>query len=257
MIRKVLLLLFAVMVVGCGGKSSPTPTEPTPKATAVETGNPYYPMRSGTAQVFTVNTMSAAHWDAATHEVVTDTLDPLPNPHGAYLILRYDVGTCAVFGDKVFHFAEWNFQQTTTPNSGAIVRQRMLGDVETTASNGIPYIGEQIEGTSTTQSVPEPLITMQPVAGEEMHERSTVGRSCDEPAGILEANFLLDYYTVRHWESWRGYADVWQTSLVENHPSGMVVYYTYFFSRNVGLIGFTCWTAQPNHYSCGNEYLPN
>lgn len=251
-------LLALVLITGCGGSPRDVAFHPSlpqqQESAPATTGHPYYPLTEGTYAAYSIRQIARAHFDYTAYEIIVDEYRQEPSPHGSHLIMQYSQGSaCVAAKVQPYYMIEWAFTNSSAPLSSPIKIPQTLGDVKAVSSSGIPYIGEAVQADWGTEDHPEPLITMNPVAGERIFELTTV-RSCADANVIREEDFGLEYTTVRHHETWQGFSDVWQTSLIELHQGAQPIYYNFFFARNIGLVGFSCWTISPDYLSCGNEY---
>jgi len=106
--------------------------------------------------------------------------------------------------------------------------------------NGVekPYFGEinavQSEGKydAIYEWPPIPVITSSPVPDEIIIGSSEIFNY----NSIINEQFDWTYMTLRHYNKWGKYEDVFRTSLVEHNIPGKQHFYNYWFARDVGLI---------------------
>lgn len=209
-------------------------------------------MTEGTHLTFPVVAITAAHWDINTNELVVDSTGANTTIGHKYLVEQYSTNTCADYPGKTFYVNTYTFNDTGFPVA-TIDLNSSLQNTTFLSDNGISFLGETINvyGKST---VGEPLLSVNPVAGEHIHTDSIWTKGCGNNTTV-EVGFQTDYWTVRHVDSWNGFSDVWITSLIERPNTPNPTYYGFAFARNIGQVGAWCWESQPNYYSCGNVYI--
>lgn len=253
-VQVALLGSWLILCLGCGGNSyqSERVSPALPSTKQFVTGNPYFPLGSGTSRSYRITKIAAAHWDSAANELIIDSLNSEPNPLGETFTYYYSFRSdCTGVGPATF-ITKWSF--SAKPRD--FYWDSYIFDSVVTHTNGTRYIGE---GVVNSGSLPEAKLTWDPIEGE--HLDGTVEWKLDLSCNATETGGFIDwhYTTVRHLPELYGYQDVWQTTLIEQHVTipRPPVYYTYFFAKNAGMIAFYCWTENPDFYSCGNLYTPH
>jgi hypothetical protein len=196
----------------------------------------YDPLCVGSRLTYQVQSVTGASWDTVNHQLIVAGTESqgVPQPSFTYEVTAK---TCA--GRQFFaNNLVWDGSE------------RYQADAQWTSDNGVAYIGEAW-GPGQMLSTGEPLITVLPVAGETIHTTYARSGGCGE---TLESfpGFSTDYWTVFHYENWNGYADVWETSLLETNTASPseLTYYTYFWARGIGMVQVTCWQPVPNPAEC-------
>jgi hypothetical protein len=199
-------------------------------------GSAWYPLCSGRTYRMQVNNLLAAHWDAEQLMVIDDQIQPKPRQ---VTLNNITTARCGDWPGKTFFMINY-------PEGPGLVGQvgQAQGDAVFTNYDGREYIGEAwvtdpaapTNGHMLSQG--EPIITMNPIAGEEIDTPSyTISQGCGKPQGPVA--FATHYWTVKWLNEWTDinkhtYYNVWVTSLVEIYPTEKV-YYTYHIAA---------WTPQ-------------
>lgn len=265
---KKLCILPALLLAACGGGSDTPSASPvsisSPTPMPAHTGLPYYEMTEGTHQTFTIQNISAAHWDDAKHLLVVDAMHPGTVSGGKYLVEQYSTNTCASFPGQVFYVNSYSFNNTGLPYSGAPNLGASLQDGFFYDQAGSRFLGEAINGLVSPTG--EPIIAADPIAGQHIHQVQTWYGPVNNTSGgcggaqVYETGFQTDYYTVQHLDTWGGFTDVWITSLIETPVSGTPTYYEFVYARHTadqfgGLVTSWDWNVNNDGYACCNYYL--
>lgn len=251
------LLAFLSSCGGGGGGSTAVPAPPSPVIQPLSTGLPYLEMTAGTYHTFDIYNITAAHWDDSTKELVVDAADKGTVQGHPYLVEQYSINTCADYPNKTFFVNTYTFNDSGLPvdkiDFNSSLQNAVFND-----QNGTAYLGEAINGYGRADEG-EPILSTNPVAGEHIHQSSNWFAGCGSST-VIQTGFQTDYYTIKHVDSWNGFNDVWLVSLIEQAQTSAPIYYEYAYARNTptqqgGQVATWCWSANANHYSCGNMYV--
>jgi hypothetical protein len=214
--------------------------------------DPYFNVCGGMARKYQTRQILNAGWDG--HQLVNETLGPVTGTVEENTAVVY----CSSFPGKEY-FAE---EEASGANPTSLAYS--LDHSVWTTKDGRQYIGEAYGRAGKlvqVLSTGEPMLTLNPVAGEVIETEYNRATSCGGPMTPLVSQgirFSTYYQTVEHLGSYTDAAgqvwtDVWHTSLIEwtNAPPEDWRFYDYFFARGPGLVEYECY-AQQN--LCGTKY---
>ena len=256
--NKIISMIVLVLLSACGGNSSNQETVIIQQPIVQCTGNLYYPMCDNTYIRYTNQMITAAHIDYTTNEVIVDAVSTTANPRGKYLTLQNAINHCPNLPGEIFFADAWTFSNDGLPKADITNSSDALW-ISDYSVNGVDYLGE---GDGGVVSPGEAEITKNPIAGEIINGSSIVsitGEKGCATSTISNPTFTWQYQTVRHFDVWHNFKDVWLTTIVEWHGQSALgpTYYEQAFARDIGQIALWCWepTGDSNYYSCGNYYM--
>ncbi|MFN9727404.1 hypothetical protein [Acidovorax sp.] len=200
-----------------------------PSLTSAQTGNPYYPMNSGSTIVYQGYDIEG-QWDENTMQLTVTRR----TPWNRLVSINYSQTTCPLyFGSGTLFVAD---HMDGGASSG------LLMDGGAVSSNGITYMGEAVNQHGQVHVPFIPKLAFNPIAGQEIHAVSSVTRSCTDTTHML--NLPWRYKTIGNYRSWGPFQDVWRTGLHEYGTEQFV--YNYVFARNKGMVNYWYGQLMPN-----------